>query len=209
MYNTKKIFLLVPLIICGCGMHKAPEAKLNFYLNADKDLSTIGRVTLIELGNSNVAFPQISSDATEALSLAFQKKQLFGLTVIRQNDPIWQSLQLDVDDNYTLEQISAIRKSLKSDAVIIGKVMSFSPYPHMAIGLRLKLIDLNSGQMVWAIEQIWDTTDKTVEDRIKGYYDDKNLFTQSTLQEKIGTISSLKFIKFVADETAETLQKKK
>lgn len=185
---------------------------MNYYLNAEKDLSTIGRVSLIELNNDNPAFPQISGDATDALSLAFQKKQLFGLTVIRQDDPIWRSLQLDVNENYTLEQLSAIRKSLKSDAVIIGKVITFNPYPQMTIGLRLKLIDLNSGQMLWAIEQVWDTTDKNVEERIKGYYEDKgitSIFTEGALQEKIGTISSLKFIKFVADETAGTLQKKK
>ena len=209
MNNLKTLFLLLPVVLSGCGPHAAHESAANYYyLNPDKNLSAIGRTTLVELTN-NSTFPQISTDVTEALYQGLQKKQVFGVTVIRQSDAARQSLQLDTNTAYTLEQLSEMRRILNCDAILIGTVTEFNPYPHMTIGLRLKLIDLTDGQLLWALEQIWDTADKTTEDRIKTYYS-RHLFPCSaTLREKLGTVSSLQFIKFVAYETAETLQPKR
>ncbi len=192
-----------------------------YYLNPDKDLSTISGAALAKLDNDS-DFPQISADVTEALFQALQKKQVFGIFAVRQNDSVWQSLQLDSGSGwepsqtqndmfgrrvtYTLEQLHAIHETLKCDAVLIGTVTAFKPYPHMTIGLRLKLVDLRDGQLLWALEQIWDTTDKTTEDRIKKYYSHHIFSSSAALQEKLGTISPLKFIKFVVYEVAETLQ---
>lgn len=209
MNSIKKALLLLPVLILGCGLYETHEPRANYYyLNPNKDLSTIGRSALIELANDS-AFPQISADVTEALFLALQKKQLFGLTIVRQNDPAWRSLQLDLNTEYTFEQLSAIRTTLNCDAVLTGTITGYKPFPHMAMGLRLKLIDLADGELLWALEQIWDTTDKTTKDRIKNYYSNNKFMGFATLQEELGTVSSLKFIKFVAYETAETLQPKR
>ncbi len=209
MGSLKKVFLLLPVLLLGCGAPELfPPPNDYYYLNPNKDLSAIGRTALVELANDS-AFSQISSDATEALFQALQKKQVFGLTVIHQNDPAWRSLQLDLNSAYTLEQLSAIRKTLNCDAVLIGTVTGFKPYPHTTIGLRLKLIDLQDGQLLWALEQIWDTTDKTTEYRIKNYYRRHNFVGSATLREQLMSTSSLKFVKFVAYETAETLQTKR
>ena len=206
MNSLKTVFLLLPVLLSGCGLYKAYNPNVDYYyINPNKDLTAIGRTVLVELDNDS-AFPQISADVTEALYHALQKKQVFGLTVVHKNDSEWKSLQLNTDSAYTLEKLSAIRKTLNCDAVLKGTITGFEPFPHMTIGLRLKLIDLNDGQLLWALEQIWDTTDKTTQDRIKDYYS-HNLFPRAaTLQEKLATVSSLKFIKFVAFETAGTLQ---
>jgi hypothetical protein len=199
------VLCLLLILLLGCETPRLfPPCRDYYYLNPNKDLSTIGRVTLIELANDS-AFPQISADITEALFQALQKKQVFGLNVVRQNDPAFRSLQIDLNSAYTLEQLSAMRKTLNCDAVLIGTVTGFKPYPHMTIGLRLKLIDLADGQILWALEQIWDTSDKATEDRIKNYYSRHNFMGSATLRENLATISSLKFVKFVAYETAETL----
>lgn len=209
MGSLKTVLLLLPILLLGCRAPSFfPSYSDYYYLNPNKDLSTIGRVVLVELANDS-AFPQISADVTEALFQAVQKKQVFGLIVVRQHDPAFRSLQLDSDTEYTLEQLSAIRKTLNCDAILTGTVTGFKPYPHMTIGLRLKLIDLADGQILWALEQIWDTTDKTTEDRVKSYYSRHNFTGSATLRENLVTISSLRFVKFVAYETAETLQPKR
>lgn len=209
MNRVKIVFLLLPVLLSGCGFNKAYKPAANYYyLNPNKDLSAIGRTALVELANDS-DFPQISTDVTEALYHALQKKQVFGLTVVRQSDPDWRKLQLDLNSTYTLEQLSAMRKTLNCDAVLVGTVTGFEPFPYLTIGLRLKLIDLTDGRLLWALEQIWDTTDKTTEKRIKNYYRRSILPGFGTLEEELGTVSSLKFVKFVAYETAETLQPKK
>ncbi len=206
MNNFKPVLLFLTVLLSGCGLYESHTPPVGYYyLNPDKDLDAVGRIALVELSNDS-AYPRISSQATEALFQSLQKKQIFGLAVVRQYDPAWRSFQLDLNTAYTLDQLSAMRKILNCDAVLVGAVTEFKPYPHMAIGLRLKLVDLTDGQLLWALEQVWDATDKTTEDRIMDYYSDHDLMGFATLRERLGTISSLKFVKFVAYETAETLK---
>ncbi len=199
------ILLLLPILLSGCQDYGAAvPAKNYYYLNQDEDLSAIGRVAIVELDNDS-GYPQISADVTESLFQALQKRQVFGLSIVRQGEPAWRSLQLDLESTYSLEQLSAIRETLKCDAVLIGTVTEFKPYPRMTIGLRLKLVDLKDGQLLWALEQIWDSADKTTEYRIKNYFQSQMRSGFAPLRERLVAISSLKFVKFVTYEVAETL----
>jgi len=106
---------------------------------------------------------------------------------------------------FTLEQILAIREALKCDGILLGTVTEFRPYPHMAVGLRLKLLDLRDGQLLWALEQIWDSADKTTEKRIKSYFKSEKRTGFAPLHEELVAVSPLEFIKFVSYEMAGTL----
>ncbi len=206
--RTTKLLLLLAVLSSGCTIYgvfgdSIPAADY-YYLNPDKRLATIGRVAIVELNNDS-SYPQISTDITEALFQALQKKQVFGLTVVGQHDASWRSLQLDFDSTYTLDQIMAIRETLKCDGILIGTITEFRPYPHMAVGLRLKLLDLRDGQLLWALEQVWDNADKTTESRIKSYFKAQKRSGFASLREQLAAVSSLEFIKFVSYEVAETL----
>lgn len=200
------ILLLLAALLPSCGIiyRASVPAADYYYLNPNKSLTMVGRVAIVELDN-NSSYPKISTDVIEKLYQAVQKKQIFGLTVVHQSDPSWRSLQLDLDSKYTLDQLSAIHETLKCEAVLLGTITEFRPYPHMTIGLRLKLIDLRDGQLLWALEQIWDTADKTTEYRIKDYFRSQKRSGYAPLHEQLATVSSLEFIKFVSFEVAETL----
>ena len=199
------IFLLLAVILSGCRTHSASAPVSGYYyLNPNKKLTDVGRVAIIELDNDS-SYPQISSDITGSLYQALQKKQVFGLTVVRQNNPSWRSLQLQRDSNYTLEEIMAIREVLKCDGILLGTVTEFRPYPHMAVGLRLKLLDLRDGQLLWALEQVWDSADKTTEKRIKSYFKSEKRSGFAPLHEDLAAVSPLEFIKFISYEVVGTL----
>lgn len=178
-----------------------------YYINPNRNLNNLGKIVLVELTNFS-DYPQIPTDMTEALFQAIQKKQLFSLSLIRQNNLDWKSLRIENCQQLSIEQFAAIRKTLNCDAVIIGSVTSYEPYPYLSIGLRLKLIDLSDGSLLWAVEQIWDSNDKKTEKRIKDYYSKGRIIGPDSLRTNIGTISSRKFIKFVADQTADTMTEK-
>jgi len=203
--GPRQMSLLLTVLLCGCATHKSsiPEGHYS-YVNPNKDLRAIGRVAIVELENDST-YPQISADVTAGLFQALQKRQMFGLTVVSQHDPAWRSLQLEGNSVQTLEQILAIRETLKCDAVLLGTVTGFGPYPHMTMGLRLKLLDLRDGQLLWAIEQVWDSTDKATEKRIKEYYLSEKRSGFAPLKEELAAVSPLEFIKFVSYEVAGTL----
>ncbi len=199
-------FALCLSLLSGCILNQSSQQAADYYyLNPTKDLSTAGRVVVVELDNDST-YPQISSEMTEALFQSIQKKQLFGITIIRQNDTIYRSLQLDSGPPYNLDQLVNMRRQLNCNAILIGTVNTYQPFPHTSIGLELRLIDLADGQLLWALEQIWDATDKTTEQRIAAYYKAEMRSGLAELQEQLVMVSPLKFVKFVAYEIAETLQ---
>lgn len=212
------ILLLLTFFLPACQFQRIePPMPEYYYLNPDKHLSTVGRTALVELDN-NSSYPQVSTDVTEALFQALQKKQPFGLAIVRQNEPAWRSLRPNLNSDsqtqgtappipptYTLDQLIAIRKTLKCDAVLTGTITQYKPYPHMVIGLRLKLLDLRDGQLLWALEQIWDTSDKTTEYRIKQYFEYQMRSGYAPLREQLVAVSPLEFIRFVTYEVSATL----
>ncbi len=204
------ILLVLLLGFAGCEIYEPYETPLNYYLTPDKDISSLGRIALVELGNET-GFHEISLDMSTALFQELQKKQMFGVKFVAENDPEWRSMQLRQDASYTFEQLLEMRNTLKCDGVLIGSVTSYKPYPHMSIALQLRMVDLTDGQLLWAMEQVWDTTDKTTGHRMRKYYGDLVVGTKKlsvigpeTPSAQLGFVSSLKFIKFVAYETAGT-----
>lgn len=204
-----KLLLLLPLLLAGCLFDGVSKTAMNsYYINPHKQLNAIGKVAVLEL-NNNSSFPQVSVDVTDALFMALQKKQIFSLMIVRRNDPAWRNLQLDGDSTYSLEQLLAIRKTLNCNAVLAGTITQYKPYPHVLIGLRLRMVDLNDGQLIWAFEQVWDGTNKATESRIKNYFQNQIRSNFAPLNQQLIIVSPLEFIKFVAYEVAETLKSKK
>ena len=208
MANLRTILLiLLPIAVQGCSVSifraSLPEANY-YYVNPQKDLRRIGRVAIVEVQNDST-YPRISADVTEMLFQELQKRQIFGLSVVRRNNPAWRSLQLPPDSPFNPEQLLSMRKVLGCNAVLIGTVTKYQPYPHMTIGLRLKIVDLTDGQLLWALEQVWDCTDKTTESRIKRYLRYQKRSAYGSLREQLVSVSPTKFIKFIGYEVAETL----
>jgi hypothetical protein len=198
--------LLMLVVLAGCRDYKISQSEPAYsYLNPYRNLISIGRVAIIELDN-NSAFPKISVDTTEAIFLALQKKQIFGLTLVRQDNADWSSLRIKPDSVHSLEQLFTIRETLKCNALLVGTVTQYEPYPHMVIGLRIRLLDLSNGQLLWAVEQVWDSADLATKRRIRHYFQNQIPWSAESLQEQMTVISPLEFVRFVAYETAETLQ---
>ncbi|MBL7187283.1 MAG: hypothetical protein ISS70_13260 [Phycisphaerae bacterium] len=202
---TRVLPYLLAFLIPGCQSHEASKPSADYYyLNPNKRLTTVGRVAIVELENDS-SYPQMSADVTGSLFRALQKRQVFGLTIVRRDDPSWRSLQLDGDTTYSPDQILAMHETMKCDAILLGTITEFRPYPHMTVGLRLKLLDMRDGQLLWALEQVWDGADKAIEQRTKSYFKAQKGSGFAPLQEQLATVSPLEFIKFVSYEVAATL----
>ena len=192
---------------CGCRLNSENDAMAKaYYLNPHKDLRQLGRVALVELDNMS-AYPEISTDVTRALFIALQKKQVFSLTTVSHDDPAWQGLQQNLDSLQALRGLLAMRDTLGCNGLLVGTITEYRPYPQLTLGLRLKLLDLTDGQLLWGIEQIWDAGDKSTQKRVEAYFK-KNLSSGfAPLREDLVLISSREFVKFAAFETADTLDR--
>ena len=205
MYKWLNPCILACVLASGCASNTLKDPLSQYYYrNPEMDVRQVGPTVLLELDNKT-EYSRISTDATDALFQAVQHSGLVGLSQIHAQDPGWKELGLDDFEHYTLEQLSAIRKTLNCSAVLHGSVTRFSPYPHLTVGLRLRLIDLKSGLTHWAFEYIWDTADKATLKRLDAFYTQKNMFGLTESKDRLGYVSSIKFMKFVAHETSLTL----
>lgn len=193
-------------LLCGCESSQdiSPMAD-SCYLNQDKDLGSLGRVALVEL-ESLPQHPGISGEVTQALYVAIQKKQTFGITLIRKDDPGWPDLQEGIDSFQALRRLAAIRKTLQCGGLLVGTITQYQPYPHMTIGLRLKLLDLTDGQLLWGCEQVWDCADGNLQKRIAAYLKGETRSGAAPRREELVTMSTINFAKFVAYEIGETFE---
>jgi len=205
--NKAKItlLLLLAVFLSSCTLYRpvVPETG-HYYINPYADFSTVGKTVVFELDNLSTR-PGLSTDLTEAITDALRKKHLFSLSTLYRDAAAWRNLDLNDTASYSLEELSAIRNQLKADAVLFGRITQYYPYPHMLVGLHLKLIDLRDGRLLWATEQVWDSTDKRVERRMRLFFNSQMRAGYQPLDWELLITSPRAFNKFVACEVAQTL----
>jgi hypothetical protein len=204
--RQQSVICHLPSVLCLLFLAGCSGRILNVPLVTPQQPPAMGDIRSICLvePHNKTTYPQISGQVTECLYQSIQKKHIFNLSVLKQTDLAWKNLPILPDSVYTFEQLSAARKILGVDAVIVGTVTSYSPYPNMAIGIKLKMIDLRDARACWTIDHVWDTADKTTESQIKKYFEKQLRDDYSPLNEQLAVLSSLNFLKFVTYDIAET-----
>ncbi len=195
------------VMMCGQGCRSQPVYKPmadSYFLNSDVDLKSLGRVALVEFNNRS-SYPDFSMTVSDALFNALQKKQRFGLVAVDQNEQVWRNIQAEPDAPLSPQLLLDMQHSLKSSAVLTGVITQYEPYPHTKVGLRMKLINLRDGKLVWAVEQVWDSADRSTQARLRKYLDSQQKSHQPKGAVDLAMVSIKKFMQFVAYEVAETL----
>ncbi|MHC4326447.1 MAG: hypothetical protein ACYSUX_19440 [Planctomycetota bacterium] len=204
MTKMNLITLLLFPVITGCVyVQPTLEPVGNYYLNPQADFSSVGKVVILEFENKST-HPAISGRLAETLAQSLQKTGVFNVGTLYQHDPAWQYLELEPGRGYDLAKLAAMRRQLKADAVLFGSVMHYQSYPRLSVGLKLKLVDLRDGKLLWAMDQFWDTTDKTIEKRIKRFFANQMRSGYDPMQWQLAITSPAMFNKFVVYEVAKT-----
>ena len=206
MNKAKIILLTLPaLLLASCTLYRpvVPEVG-HYYINPYADFSTVGKTAVFELDNLSVQ-PGLSIELTDAITDAVRKKHLFSMSILYRKDLAWRNLDLNDTASYSLQDLSAIRKQLGADAVLFGRITQYYPYPHLLVALHLKLMDLRNGKLLWATEQVWDSSDKRVERRMRMFFNSRMRAGFEPMGWEMLVTSPRAFNKFVACEVAQTL----
>lgn len=203
----KKIILSCAIltIVAGCNTLSISSSKTDYCYVDKLKLSSVHSAAFVELYNES-DYPEIQADATDALYHSILKRQLFTLTLIKQDALAWKSINYQSGANFTLEQLYQLQQSLNTKAVLVGSIIDFQPYPHLSLAMRLKMVDLGDGQTIWAAEQVWDSADKNLEQRVEKYIKAQMRTDRTADRKKLTFISSKDFMRFVCYELAETMK---
>jgi hypothetical protein len=200
---TATMLCLGLVVPCGCVLKPSPPSKPAVEA-LTRPLAGINRVVFVGLAERN-SYPGIAKDMTTALSHAVQARGLFGLDVIHRQDPICEDVSMLDRNGFTIQQITEMRQTFKCDGILLGSINDFVPHPQMKLGVRLRMVDLKRGRILWAVDHVWDTTDKAVENRIQRFFSEQMRSGYEPMDWQIAMISPRVFEKFIAYELAETL----
>jgi len=206
--NIILLFVVVMLPISGCSIKlkkPAPIRPLEYYRSGGVDFRSIGRVVILEMENRSTN-QELSKELTMALTEEIRKKQIFGLETLYLRDPKWESLRLSTDSDVSTKQLEDIQKKLGVDAVMYGKIENYRPYPRNSIGLKLKLVDCATGQLLWAIDQVWDSTDTVIEERAKIFFSTQMRSDYGPMDWEMVRLSPRIYNKFISYEISQTLE---
>lgn len=205
MRTTAITCFVAAIALCGCHVIEPVELPQgHFYLNPRGDIASVSRVVLLELENHS-SQPELSDLLTRSLADGLSKKHLFSVRTIYRSDQLWTALNLDDITSYSYEDLASIQENLVADAVVFGTIKRYASYPHMLMALHLKMVNVRNGELIWAIEEVWDSTDKNVELRMKRFFATEMRTGYQPLEWKILITSPLAFNKFVVYEVISTL----
>ena len=195
----------IALAAGGCQPAPRPvSAGINCHLPSPRDLAGLHRVVFVELDDAS-GHPGVARSATRALYKSIQARRLFHVDVIWRDDPVCRDLPLDKREAFTLADLTSIRQELRCDALLFGRITNFLPYPRMQMGLYLRLLDLKGGKLLWAVDHMWDMTDREVELRAEGFYEGRMRDLYGPAKSDVLLMSPAAFHRFVAFEISQTL----
>ncbi|MFO8014480.1 MAG: hypothetical protein R6X20_14375 [Phycisphaerae bacterium] len=194
--------VLAGLVLAGCGVE--PENRLGYYTAPRRDLVRVRRVAMLPLANES-DHPGTETGLSEELFRAVQGCQLFHVRPLDPEAPAAAALPPVGSEPLTLADLQRLRRALGTDAVLAGAVTRWQPYPRMQTGLYLRLVDLRSGEVLWAVDHVWDATDEHTQRRIRRFFARRMGRGADPFGWELGTVSPRAFQKFVAHEVVETL----
>lgn len=189
--------------LAGCSENSAEMEVIPAYSPSPASIWRLKRVVLIELAPRSSS-PEVARELSESVYMALQGRHVFAIDLVSKSSPLCDSLPQGRGPRFTLEELGALRTTLRCDAVIVGSVTGFQPYPDAWIAAQLWLIDLRSGKVLWGVDHAWRTTDGSTMARMKKYFTSKSECEDfETL--RLAEMSPRLLSRFVAWEMARAL----
>jgi len=160
---------LALLALAGCGERKAALAPVPAYVRSPQAIWRLRRVVLVEL-DSQAGPPEVAKSLSESVRVAFGARRAFTLDSAPASEPGVFAIAPSEGPRLTLEQLAKLRSAFGCDAVMIGSVDGFAPYPDARLAVRLWLIDLRSGRLLWGVDHAWQVSDPATAEKMNRYF---------------------------------------
>ena len=73
------------------------------------------------------------------------------------------------------------------------------------MGLRMQMLDLRAGRLLWSLDHVWDGTEEATTQRIQRYHTTRTPGMADPLEWRVALVSPKAFGEFVAADVARTL----
>ena len=193
--------------ITGCSFFRTKEPLVVSY-NKSAELfnSNIRRVIVMPFTYESER-EEIVKDVTESFALELQKTGDFDVVLPREHMGLFaEGRELWSKGTIKGRFLLEARKQFGADAIISGEITHYKPYQPLVLGLKLGMINTDTGVLLWSFDGVFDSNEPKVTDMVKGYFENSSQKEQSVYGWEIMLLSMRQYTRFVAGLVVSTLK---
>ncbi|MFO1511608.1 MAG: hypothetical protein U1F83_01630 [Verrucomicrobiota bacterium] len=101
--------------------------------------------------------------------------------------------------------LKQLRDELECDAVLFTRLTQFRAYPPMAVGLSLKLLEVDKAEYIWAVDEVFDANEPGVANDARRFQRAREQLPWSLADSRSILISPSGFGRYAANSVFRTL----
>lgn len=101
--------------------------------------------------------------------------------------------------------LKVLKRALECDAVLFGRVSQYRAYPPLTVGFSFKLADVQSGDFIWAADEVFDSSEPSVVNSARRYQLMREQLPSSLADSRSILNSPGGFGRYAANSVFETL----
>jgi hypothetical protein len=145
---------------CVFGQPHTPKV-INSYLAEPADLANVRRIMVLPFAQE-AGVQADCAKVRDAFVAELQKLRRFEVVPLpgdaREDDELNRSLTLG---RLSTDAMVRLCNRYTLDGVFVGSVTAWRPYTPPHLGMRTQLISVHAGAPVWAVDAIYDSSDRT------------------------------------------------
>ena len=101
--------------------------------------------------------------------------------------------------------LKVLKRALECDAVLFSRVSQYRAYPPLTVGFSFKLVDVETGNFVWAADEVFDSSEPSVVNSARRYQLMREQLPPSLADSRSILNSPGSFGRYAANSVFETL----
>lgn len=186
---------------------RAQEPLVVSYIKSDELYkSNIRRVIVIPFAYESDR-EEVVKEVTESITIELQKTGDLDVVLPYENiSLLLEGRQLWDKGSINSEILTEARKRFGADAIISGAITHYKPYKPLILGLKLGMINTDTGSLLWSFDGVFDSNDIKVTNMAKSYFEKSSQKELSIYGWEIMLLSMGQYTRFVANQIVSTLK---
>ncbi len=193
---------LLPALAVGCI---TPRQRVATYTSPELVTEMPDRLVIVPFDGS-ACTPDGRDIATKSVALELQGIPGCGVITAPPNDErlaaesaVWRRGRVDI------AALIAARKRYRADAFLFGTVTQYKAYDPPILGLKLRMLSAQTGDVLWAADALFDAHDQQVRRQARSYFNRSGL-SRTLYGSDLIFMSPRLFSRFVASEVVRRLE---
>lgn len=193
----KTLLPILAFAFAACGAAHEPKA-INSWLAEPADLANVRRIMVLPFGQESGVQADCNK-VRDAFVAELQKLRRFEVVPLpsdaSENEQLNRSLSRG---RVSSDALVRLCNRYAVDGVFLGTVTTFRPYQPQQMGMRTQLVSVHSGAPIWAVDAIYDATERTTISDLRHFVEHTQRDDGNLHNWEMNLISPQKFTSFVA-----------